>query len=108
MKFYLVLFLVITPHFVHAQKQGQPLIDSLLSELSRSKEDTGKVKLFDQLSFTYSNINPDEGIRLGQKAIDLSNKISWKKGIAMAMGDLAGIMKLNPIILKHWSITIMH
>lgn len=88
MKFYLILFLAITPYSLYAQKQGQPLIDSLLRELLIAKEDTNKVKLFGQLSFTYSNINPDEGIRLGQKAIDLSSKLSWEKGIAIAMLDL--------------------
>jgi len=88
MKFYFALLLVVTPYFVSAQKQGQPLIDSLLKVLSRSKEDTNKVKLLTRLSFAYSDIDPDAGISLGQKALSLSQTLNWSKGIAEAILDL--------------------
>ena len=84
----LIIFLAITPYLVSAQKQGQPLIDSLLTVLLNSRDDSDKVKLFNRLSNTYSNINPDEGIRFGQKALDLSNKIHWEKGESLALVDL--------------------
>lgn len=58
MKFYLVVFLSMTSCFACAQKQGRPLIDSLLTELAKSKEDTDKIKLLDQLSTTYSTRAP--------------------------------------------------
>jgi tetratricopeptide (TPR) repeat protein len=88
MKLCFAIFLAICPYFVCAQKQGQPLVDSLIKELSKAKEDTSKVLLLDQLSFNYSNINPDEGLKLGKKAIELSNKLGWEKGLAKAMVDV--------------------
>jgi PAS domain S-box-containing protein len=88
LKYCLILAFIITPHLVSAQKQGQPLIDSLLTELISSPDDTNKVKLLDNLSLNYVNINHDEGIRIAQEALDLSTKIHWQKGINLAMVDL--------------------
>ena len=67
---------------VVAQLQGQPLVDSLLKELPKMKEDTNAVKLLSNISFTYNTINPDEGIKFGEKAIKLAEKINWKAGLA--------------------------
>jgi len=88
MKYWLALLLAVAPYLVHAQKQGQPLIDSLLTDVSVAKEDTGTVKLFDRLAYEYANIDPDSGILFGQKALDLANKLHWEKGAGMAMADL--------------------
>ena len=68
----------------YAQKQGQTLIDSLLQELPKAKEDTNKVNLLNDLSSDYKRINPDEGIKYGQMGLELAAKLDWKKGIANA------------------------
>ncbi|MDZ4756535.1 MAG: hypothetical protein SGJ10_00165, partial [Bacteroidota bacterium] len=41
-----------------AQKEGQALIDSLLVQLPKAKEDTNKVKMLNGISFNYYSINP--------------------------------------------------
>lgn len=70
--------LVTTAHAV--QKKGTDRIDSLLIDLKKINEDTTKVKLLCDLSRTYYLINPDSGVKYGLEAIDLSEKLSWKKG----------------------------
>ena len=67
-----------------AQKQGQERVDSLLTQLQKAKEDTNKVNLLVDLSFTYSYINPDEGLTRGEQAYTLAEKLGWEKGMAYA------------------------
>ena len=73
-----------------AQLQGQERIDSLLGQLPKVNEDTNKVKLLIDLSHTYYSINPDEGLRFGQQALALAEKLDWKKGVANACRTIAG------------------
>jgi len=70
--------------FLYAQKQGQGLIDSLLQELPKMKEDTNKVNLLVSVSYSYYNSNPDEGIKYGEQALKLATQLKWEKGIANA------------------------
>ena len=67
-----------------AQKQGQELIDSLLLIIPKQNEDTNKIKILNELSFTFSSINPDMGMKYGQEALKLAQTKHWKKGIANA------------------------
>ena len=89
MKYCLALLLVFSTGILHAKNQGQLYIDSLLKELPNAKEDTNKIKLVDNLSYTYYNINPDEGLKYGQMAMELSVKLKWEKGIALSHSELA-------------------
>ena len=77
---FLFIILILVPHLFFAQKQGQPLIDSLLIELPKAKEDTNKVLLLNDLTFEYYAINPDEGIKYGKMELALAEKLGWKKG----------------------------
>ena len=69
-----------------AQKQGQERIDSFLKALPNAKEDTNKVYLLNYLSFSYNEIDPDQGIKYGNQDLALAQKLQWKKGIALANG----------------------
>jgi tetratricopeptide (TPR) repeat protein len=73
-----------------AQLQGQPLIDSLLTQLPKAEEDTNKVMLLNDLSLTYYSINPDEGLKFGKQGLALAEKLKWKKGMAYACKVIAG------------------
>lgn len=77
-------FLIMLWQDGYARKQGQALIDSLLKELPKKKEDSGKVTLLYNISFYYWSINPDEGIKYGLEDLALSTKLGWKNGIANA------------------------
>lgn len=76
--FTLIIFCIIIN--LYAQKQGQARIDSLLAQLPKAKQDSNKVKLLDDLSYTYSNIAPDEGIKYGQQALSITEKLKWRNG----------------------------
>ena len=67
-----------------AQNSKKNIIDSLLLDLPEMKEDTNKVNLLNQLSFNYPYINPDEGLKYGMQALELSELLMWKKGTAGA------------------------
>lgn len=88
-----------------AQKQGQARIDSLLMQLPNTKEDTNKVILLNDLCFTSYSINPDEGLRYGNLALELAKKLNWKQGIANATGRIGTnyFGKADyPKTLEHW------
>ncbi len=86
MKIKIILFILFTmiQHHGSSQKQGQARIDSLRQQLTKSKEDSNKVKLLNDLSFTYRNINSDEGINFGMQSLSLAGRLHWKPGIARA------------------------
>ena len=71
-----------------AQKKDQERIDSLLKVLSNAKEDTNKIKLLNDLSASYSYINSGKGIKAGNQALSLAEKMNWEKGKANAMNSL--------------------
>lgn len=76
---------------LQAQKKGQELLDSLVAELPAAKEDTNKVKLLNRITQQYISINPKEGFRYANMGLQLSEKISWKRGIANINNNL-GLM----------------
>ncbi len=90
-KFVIILLVSLSAtHAAFAQKQGQAAIDSLLHELPKQKEDTNKVKLLYSVSANYRRINPDEGIKYGQQALDLATKLAWISGIGSADNCIGG------------------
>ncbi|MEI8280006.1 MAG: adenylate/guanylate cyclase domain-containing protein [Bacteroidota bacterium] len=74
---------LLTTWYANGQKEGDKRIDSLLQELPKAIEDTNKVRLLNDLSFTYHNINPYEGLKYGEQCLTLATKINWKEGIAI-------------------------
>jgi signal transduction histidine kinase len=82
-KIYFLFFLI--PIFSFSQKkEGQALIDSLLVELPKMKEDTLKVNLLNDLSTASILVNAQKGLKFAIQALQLSKKINWKKGEASA------------------------
>lgn len=79
----MILFLLFTAS-IHAQMKGQARIDSLLNVLSAKKEDTNKVNILIDLSYTSYSINPESGINFGNQALELSKKLNWAKGMGRA------------------------
>ena len=82
-----LLFLFVTICIANqsiAQKRGQALIDSLITQLRNAKEDSNKVNLLNDICYAYLSMNPDEGIKYGMEGLELAEKINWKKGIAAA------------------------
>src|SRR4030095_14464038 len=89
-KLFLLLIIASATGQSHAQLQGQPLIDSLLTQLPRAKEDTNKVMLLNDLGLAFYSINPDEGLKFGQQGLTLAEKLNWKRGKGFAYKVIAG------------------
>lgn len=86
--------ILLLPLSLKAQKEGEqvvtsPKIDSLLTRLSTAKNDTNKVNILNTISLIYKDITPDKGISYCQQALNLSQTLSWKKGIIEAYTNLA-------------------
>jgi adenylate cyclase len=79
-----LLVMVLVCGWMHAQKKGQALVDSLEAALARSAPDTQQVNLLTALSFEYAYINPSIGLQKGKAALDLAMKLNWPKGVADA------------------------
>jgi tetratricopeptide (TPR) repeat protein len=85
---YYFIFLVI-PFGMNGQTNQTRKLDSLEKKLSETTiEDTNRVKLLDMLSFSYYTTNPDKGIKYGLQARELSERLNWSYGLAMAYTDL--------------------
>ncbi len=96
----IVLLFTLLPFSSLARLQGQARIDSLLKVLPKLEDDTAKVRLLDDLSYSYKTINPAEGIKYGQEALNLATELEWKKGIAMACDKLGSNYQFVSSYLK--------
>jgi len=103
-KYALLLLLTLSSAHLYARLQGQALIDSMLKQLPCQKEDTNKVNMLVLLTYTYSNVDPDEGIKYGQLAQTLATKLEWKKGI----GDANNRMGMNYLNKSEYSKALEH
>ena len=67
---------------------GNNQVDSIHQVLSVYKEDTVKVKAILDLSKSFLSTDPSQGILVAKQAIDLSKKLNYKKGIALAYKNI--------------------
>ena len=84
-----ILIFIFSLNGVEAQQPNQFYFDSLKHELSIAKEDTNKVILLAGLSLTYAESHADTARDFAQQALDLAEKLNFKKGILAAEGFLA-------------------
>lgn len=70
------------------QKQGKPLIDSLLQELDHIKKDTIRQKVLHDLAYTYASIDPNVSLNYANQELDLANKMHWSFAVANAYSDM--------------------
>lgn len=66
-----------------AQQKDRDLADSLEKVASMTKDDTNKVNLFNELSSINYNLNPEKGIKYGEEALSISEKLDWALDIAL-------------------------
>jgi tetratricopeptide (TPR) repeat protein len=83
-----VILILLLPGLVMAQLHKQKTVDSLIIRMSNARDDTSKIYLLNNISFTYYNIDPKKGIDFANQALKMSEKIGWKKGIAKAYNCL--------------------
>ncbi|HKR03342.1 MAG TPA: adenylate/guanylate cyclase domain-containing protein [Bacteroidia bacterium] len=66
------------------QAQNAPS-DSLKAILETSGDDTSKVNILLAMSKSYFGTDPNEAVKIGMLAKELSEKINYKKGVALAL-----------------------
>jgi signal transduction histidine kinase len=81
MRTIILLFFVISLN-AYAQKSGQAFIDSVLIEISKTQEDTLKVNQLNEIAATYQAIDLIKTLSYANQALQLSNNINWKDGVA--------------------------
>jgi len=91
---YILFIPIISIYFTFSLKavprlQGKALVDSLITVSSKRIEDTNKVKLLANISYTLSLIDYNEGLRYGNESEALSKKLNWEKGKALAYRSIA-------------------
>ncbi len=84
----LLLTLLVFSGHAFGRLSGRAKIDSLLKVLANAKQDTNKVNILTNLSFTYGNIDPDKGIGYGLQALKLADELNFDKGLANANNSL--------------------
>jgi hypothetical protein len=90
-----LFFLLLVTSFSFGQKkEGQALIDSLLVELPKMKEDTLKVNLLISLSKEYTKSKNSEALINAQKALELTKKINWNEGLPKVYFILRSLKRL--------------
>ncbi len=76
------LFVLIITADLTAQKQGQDLVDSLLTELPKTIDDTNKVNLLYNIAYGYNILSPETGVEYAKQGLELAKKLNWKIGEA--------------------------
>lgn len=98
----LLLFLPLGLQANQADEISRAPIDSLMTQLAKASEDTIKVGLYNSLSYVYTS-QPDSLYKYAMMAMELSEKINWKKGFeksAIALGRYYTFTNQEDEILK--------
>lgn len=72
------LFVLFLTLHINAQKQGQSLIDSLLTQLPKVKTERQKAMVLNDLSSSYGQIDAKKAIQYAENAVSLALKNDWK------------------------------
>ncbi|MBN4049710.1 tetratricopeptide repeat-containing sensor histidine kinase [Bacteroidales bacterium AH-315-N07] len=83
-----------TQHKIDLSTEVSTKVDSLENLLISSSDDTGKVNLLNAISFYLVNINPDKSLDYSIKALELSEKLNYYRGLVTVYNRL-GILYRN-------------
>lgn len=78
-------FLLFLPVVSFAQETHS---DSLVAILKNTNVDTTRIGLYISISKSYFNSDPEKAILYGEQAKDLAEKVSYKKGYALALKNI--------------------
>lgn len=90
-RFFTFLFILLTEF---SFSQNQRIVDSVRSILNKQSPDTIAVNCFIQLGSEYKNNEPQKAMEFAKKALDLSQKLKFKQGIANSY-HLLGMINSN-------------
>ena len=73
----------------------QKKIDSIRHQLTIAKDDSSRILMMADLSFTYNFENPDSGLMYADKAIELAKQIHFSRGEIRGMFSKSAILETN-------------
>jgi signal transduction histidine kinase len=82
MKIFICLNIFFISFQAFSQRQGQALMDSLNQEISHTKEDTTKAKLYFQIADILIDIDLNKSSTYADSGFFIAKKINWKEGLA--------------------------
>src|SRR6185295_20333544 len=83
---FIILQFLVLPLGAFSLPAAQQNPDSLLLELKKhSKEDTTRLRLFNELILSYAKVNVDSAQAFAEKAIALATKLNNQSGLADAI-----------------------
>jgi class 3 adenylate cyclase len=104
-----ILVILLIPWILRAQpKQGQALIDSLVSALDkagRDKQDSLKADILIELCYNLYNMNPSQGIAYGKQGLEIAERLRNKSQAALACYNLGAnfcVAGDYPHALEYW------
>jgi hypothetical protein len=86
LRFFILIVLLTSVSFSTAQSN---VIDSLQRLLKNSEDDSSKVLLLNDLLGKYSMSDPDKAMEYGMKAISLSEKLNYARGLGNSYNNVA-------------------
>ncbi len=95
MKNFLLLILFIFSFHSFSQNSTTNKIDSLLSILQKSQEDSNKVLLLNDLAFQYLRSDTKKAMKFATGALELSNKLKFTKGIGVSYRNIGSIYTVD-------------
>lgn len=96
MKKIFLLLAIVSVLNIYAQKRhGQDLVDSLLLELPKVKQDTNKVNLLNAIAREYTNLHDEKGKKYAIQSAALSKKINFESGEADSYGIIGKFYSLE-------------
>src|SRR5437764_13240802 len=86
MKNSILMVLFLLPIQIIVAQQNE--IDSLMNVISKQTNDTTEVQALINVAGLYFFINPDSGIIMEKKAVDLARRLDYLKGEGIALNGL--------------------
>jgi adenylate cyclase len=95
MKKILCFFCMLLSTVAFAKKNDRQTIDSLLTELTRAKEDSGRLNLYNKILKIHQYFKPEEGLKYEGQALQLAEKVKDDYSFAQTKSNVGRI---------HWRI----
>src|SRR6185436_20667793 len=89
MKIFFIISIFVTGFFSYANGQNPRVVDSLNQLLTKTGQDTNRVKLLMQIGNEYFFTNPDTARVIAEKALALSRELHYIKGVVANLNELA-------------------
>lgn len=80
----LIILLFLSYSFLNAQTMA----DSLLTELSKTTNDTVKARIYIKLVDYYQQTNPKKALEYANKGLKIVHNLNWEKGYAVYYNDI--------------------